>query len=560
MKAILVSATSPYVNILKRSLSLSNTEIISSYDSISGFQTHIDDPANKNFDVIIASDRLSDGTVVNLVDQLKQMNLIDKTVFIIEDASKDAINYFTSNRYSYVLQNDIMPQEFIEDLESGAIKIGRISAAEERKKQMDTIQSLSPASETTHQKPFTQPITQNTYPSTQPVTEPGKDLGRVDLFGKADILNPEPEPVVEETQTEDWTATMTSRFGQPNLDPNNTQNAYQQQQQRPAQTIQFKPIAVCVNSPKGGVGKTTLCLELASLLADRASSMDFNELGRLSHNSEIRVCLVDMNLSFDTMAATIESVYTSTHSSTVTDWFHMINRKILATIDNKSRMELTNNNYVGIEKYLDESQVTFDRSEVEKMIVVDKTTGLHILPSIALPQDAEYAHPQYLKLILQTLKKYYDILIIDTGNNISLFTQEAIKASDEVLIICSKSKGAASTVQKLLLFLKNLKPPISTENFNLVINNPNGKENVYTSASFSNVLKLPLVAEIPYDENVRLAHEEGEFYSINNRKTEYAKACTKLAQSICPLWEVIPNRNNRKKKKKPRSKKFLGLF
>lgn len=350
----------------------------------------------------------------------------------------------------------------------------------------------------------------------------------------------------------DYTDRVDDRYGQPNLETRkNVQNDYQNPLNE-AQMIKFKPITVCINSPKGGVGKTTLAIELASLIAVRAGEMDLNEIGRLSYNKKITVCLVDMNPSFDTMSATLSKVYQNANHATVTDWFQMIDQKIIDQLDETTRKELIHNGYQGIEQYLHTVPVDFTRKEVEKLTVFDEDTGLTILPSIAMPLDASYARPEYLDIILKTIKEYYDVVLIDTGNNISFFTLEAMRASDEVLLICTKSKGSAQTIMRLKDSIQDMRDPVDMSKFNLVINNPYGADSSYDSAEFSRVLQIPLVAEIPYEEKVRMAHEDGELFSINNKRSDFAKSCVRLAQSICPVWQVVPNRYSSSRKKKKR--------
>lgn len=51
-------------------------------------------------------------------------------------------------------------------------------------------------------------------------------------------------------------------------------------------------------------------------------------------------------------------------------------------------------------------------------------------------------------------------------------------------------------------------------------------------------LDIPFVGGINHDENMLLAHDEGKFYVINNKKKPVSRAITLIANQICPLWNV----------------------
>lgn len=551
MKILIISTPTPYINMLQRSAMLSDVEVVGTVGSLNEALNLIDEPG---LDCILASDRLYTGTVPELVQTLEQRRRGGLLYFILEEGSQDQMRYLDSCSIPYTLQKDMPPIDFLDKLSSGEIRPGKIGREEKIQKDQKKLDQLK-----------TDPSAAFQTDGVQEPADPLSALAAGILPDKEDDLSNGPRWRAEAsleaagrqemTSSIDYTRQRNRQFDQPDLD---TRPGYGSEYRNPndqANAIQFKPIAVCINSPKGGVGKTTLAVELASLIALRAGELDLNEIGHLSYNKKIRVCLVDMNPSFDTMASTFASVYNVDNHSTVSSWFQMIDQKIIETLDAKTRQELIRSGYRGIEKYFDPSRIRFTQDEIQSMTVSDPETGLTILPSIKLPLDASFARPEYLDLILRTLKDFFDVVIIDTGNNIGAFTIAAMRASDEVLLVCTKSKGAAATIMKLTQSLNDMRNPVDMKKFNLVINSPNGAGSFYDTKAFGEILGMPVVAEIPYDEKMRAVHEEGEFYSVNNKKTDFSKACIKLAQQICPLWIVVPNRADA-----PRRKKRKGLF
>lgn len=609
MKIILVSSPSPYVNLLIRSAMLSHTEIISTYDNVQEAIDHMND--FENIDCVLATDRLYAGTIEDLVEGFSKFGKGDLLYILLEKNDKETVNFLKGERIPYQFESSVEPAMFLQDMESGKIHPGHEDRAETMQRSNDALRGLhsktdvsnAPSFRETYNKSHTQEVPHQSFYPNERYDFRGTEQDNLDYSKRNDRPYEYQQETYDRGPKEDysykryeqeynsrereqelprWRAASTQereeaeerrsasqyserdrvslnytdriddRYGQPNLETRkNVQNDYQNPLNE-AQMIKFKPITVCINSPKGGVGKTTLAIELASLIAVRAGEMDLNEIGRLSYNKKITVCLVDMNPSFDTMSATLSKVYQNANHATVTDWFQMIDQKIIDQLDETTRKELIHNGYQGIEQYLHTVPVDFTRKEVEKLTVFDEDTGLTILPSIAMPLDASYARPEYLDIILKTIKEYYDVVLIDTGNNISFFTLEAMRASDEVLLICTKSKGSAQTIMRLKDSIQDMRDPVDMSKFNLVINNPYGADSSYDSSEFSRVLQIPLVAEIPYEEKVRMAHEDGELFSVNNKRSDFAKSCVRLAQSICPVWQVVPNRYSSSRKKKKR--------
>lgn len=560
MRIVCIATQSPYLGELKRSAVLSDLEIagiVSRSDQLQQFFQQ------ETIDCYVLMDQNLPEPLDAYLDRFQQADKLSSVLGLLVFAEDK--KPFENHGIPCILQSEVSPMDFIEGLETQKIHPGAKSRKEHLQEEKEALDGLE------RRDGFTQEQvdqTRRSYADIQP--DPTRST--------QETRNTEPKE--EETMQQiDTTHQFQQQFGQPALPTQATdpmEASYQRRQnqattqpiyanpgyQNPntqATAIQFKPITVCLNSPKGGVGKTTLAIELSSLIALRAGELDMNEVGHLSYNKRIRVCLVDLNPSFDTMAATLSSIYSKAQFTTVSDWFQAIDQKIVDTLDDKTRRDVIRNGYQGISQYLEPNKIHFTQEEVERLLVIDPDTGLAILPSIALPLDASLTRPEYLRVILNTLKEFYDVVLIDTGNNISFFTLEAMRASDEILLVCSKSKGAAATVQKLMKSLADMKNPVDPQKFNLVLNSPNGPDSVYTSQSFSSILHMKLVAEIPYDERVRIAHEDGHVFSIYNKKSDFAKACVKLAQSICPLWIVVPNRNEPRKKRKKR-RGFFGLF
>ena len=163
--------------------------------------------------------------------------------------------------------------------------------------------------------------------------------------------------------------------------------------------------------------------------------------------------------------------------------------------------------------------------------------------------DVNKVLPDYISIIIETIRKYFDISIADTSNNLTYFTVEAFHQADEVILVSSPTISTSTVVNRLIDACKKI--DVDTSKFNLVINHPNRADSDLEAEKIASVLKINLVAELPYDENLGKILEKGTPFSINTPKSKYSQAVTKLAHQIIPLWTM--------KKQKIKSKKFFNF-
>lgn len=567
MKVIIISQPSQYITQLTRSAMLSDTEIIATYADINQLISEID---VVSADCIVATNTLYVGTLQEVVEELEKRNKINFLYCLLEAPNEDLVQFLKLRDIPYQIQTKVSPMDFIEELQAGKIHPGPPKREEIIENTQKTISGIEKGNNTStaetvgvqaQQQNFGQGA--NAYSNPQNGNMPSwRAEAMISRMEDEDItLQQKRNQYAQQQRSDyqggnvDYTKALDQRFNQPNLDTRQGYGDYQNPNNQ-INMQRYKKVCICINSPKGGVGKTTLAIELASLIGNRAKELDINEVGELEFNKRIRVALLDMNTSFDTLSSVIPLIYNNRNHPSVSSWFQAIEQKIIDNLDSKTRQEIIRQGYQGLEKYLDPKKIFFTRDEVEKLCVYDEKVGLHIVPSINLPIDAQSAFPEYLDIIINTMKDYFDVLLIDTGNNLTTFTMESMRLSDIILLVCTKSKGAAMTIDKLKNDLKLRRDPIDESKFNLILNSPNGSNAIYEAQSFQSSLNMHLAADIPYDEKVREAHESGEYYAVYNPRSKYAQACIKLGQSICPVWNVVPNRNSPKKKQK-KKKHFL---
>ena len=316
----------------------------------------------------------------------------------------------------------------------------------------------------------------------------------------------------------------------------------------------LKSRMVTFASSKGGVGKSSLAIETASCIAARARELQVTSAGgRVNTSQQLEVCLADLNFAFGTVASIINAVREQQSPPSLADWVIKIEQKILDSLDIETKLDIQGNPNPDYHKYLKmvpRENLHFTREEALELLVKDNETGLYVLPTIAVAYDVDKIYPDYIKLILEELKILFDIVIVDTGNNISHFTQVAFDLSDLIYIVSAPTMAVTVVIDQ---FLKTINYwEIDKSKLNLVLNLPNPATNLLNVDSILSVLNIPLIRSIPFDKNLGISHENGKFYAIHHKNSQFAKELIVLANNISPLWNV-----STKRKKKSR---FFGMF
>ena len=533
---LIVGNNQDYINELKRSAMLMNASVIAVCGSIEDLQKHLLNGVNP--DIIIASDYLFPGnTIDGLVKELTMAQRLNITSFIIRNQNSG--NYLTSKNIPYVFEST-PPQNLLEMI-------------------LYPNNSFGTAGNSYMNNPYVQQTTQrnNEIQNNQNIAQTFNQIN-ANTMNQPNDYNPY---TMNNNQNMNNNLNNSSNYNMntgANYQNQNTQSYNNMQQPNSNSNFgnigmttignsTFKPITVAIASSKGGVGKSAIAIELAKTLADKANRTDLNQTSQLNYSKKIQVCLVDLNPSFDTIASTLSFILNEQRYPTVSDWATAIERKIFNSLTPDEQESLKDSN-VNFTNFITKDNISFTKQEIENLLVRDPVTGLYVLPSIALPFDAQFIRPEYIHIILQQLRAMFDVIIIDTGNNISFFTTEALKEANAVFLVTTPTPPASVVVSKLTKNFQQLQ--IDPSKFSLIVNYANGDTATLKSDAIAEVLNIPLIATLPFEKNLQASHGNGESFSITHKKSPYTREITKLAQQICPLWHTNSRKSSNNKKRK----------
>lgn len=275
---------------------------------------------------------------------------------------------------------------------------------------------------------------------------------------------------------------------------------------------------IAVHCPKGGVGKSSISKELAITYA----------LSGIN-GQPLRVCLVDMDIDYGDIAVMLDLK----QNKTIADWAKVI------------RTRIGNDN---------ESDVMFSYEEIEKYYLLEHKSGLKVLAAPTNYRDAALINEQIVRIVINNLKKYFDVIVIDTGNNVKGFTVVSMEMADHIIMVCNLD---VATINEILTLRKTLEQISFPMNKIGLLMNEVKKGDEANINQISTFLGIPLIGVLPRVQAIETANNQGVALAMGP-DNPFTIGIKKVANTILPV--VKRGGPGGGKRGKERKSLFSGLF
>ena len=243
---------------------------------------------------------------------------------------------------------------------------------------------------------------------------------------------------------------------------------------------------VTVFSPKGGVGKTTLAVNLAVALSDGGAR---------------KVCIVDLDLAFGDVAITLQLFPVRT----IADAVHL------------------------------ESGLDFP---VLEPLLTEYREQLCALVAPVQPDAKDTISPALVGRILDLLKSHFDNVVVDSAPAFDEYVLQAVDETDEMVLVTTLDVPTLKNVKVAVETLDLLNFPKARRH--LVLNRADDKVGL-TQDKVESTLGMSVAAAIPTSNQVAHATNSGEPIVLAQPKHQVSQAIKKLAVSIAAAAPAGPS-------------------
>lgn len=235
---------------------------------------------------------------------------------------------------------------------------------------------------------------------------------------------------------------------------------------------------VCVFSPKGGSGCTTLALNLAVSLAEKG----------------YRTLLMDGSFQFGTVSVMLNLKATST---------------ILDLMERMGELE----------------------ADLITSVTLTHDSGLQVLLAPRRPEMAELVNVEHLQKLLAMLRHVYQFVIIDTSSCLSDLTLTMLDQADRILLVTEQNLPTLKTARDFLNLSQDLH--YAENKVMLTVNRMAPRQRV-TVQDIAKILKRPVLLTIPLDSEAatRAADRGHPVVSGGTRKRPIASALRSAADRL----------------------------
>lgn len=251
----------------------------------------------------------------------------------------------------------------------------------------------------------------------------------------------------------------------------------------------MKQSVICIAGASGGSGKSTLAKELS-----------------VAFSGHLKTCLIDLDLSH----AAQNALFKISPKKNIMDWVwdYQQNKIALSLEDLRKR---------------------YSWDFIQEFMVVTQPEQMYILPA---PGDgsAHELESEALEVILLQLREYFDVIILDTGNNLDSATQSAMTCADRVLLVTTADHTSIADAKKMRRYIRLKDWDIGK--YAVVINRqPGYRKALYGAGEIEDILYIPVIGVLNEEENLWMLNNAG-IPVVKGDNSPLKKAIQKLQYAL----------------------------
>jgi pilus assembly protein CpaE len=165
-----------------------------------------------------------------------------------------------------------------------------------------------------------------------------------------------------------------------------------------------------------------------------------------------------------------------------------------------------------------------------KQVVVEHTSGIHVLPSPTSISEAQGIRPESLFTVLQALQGTFENILIDAGSHLNENTVTYMDSSDKILLVLNPDLASMRDARQFLEVASTLSYP--KDKILLILNRAGRKADI-KSSEIEEILNVKIFGTIPADENIALSSlNEGVPIILKKSHHPISRAIKQLAKDL----------------------------
>ena len=170
-----------------------------------------------------------------------------------------------------------------------------------------------------------------------------------------------------------------------------------------------------------------------------------------------------------------------------------------------------------------------------KQVAVRHTSGIHVLPSPNSVTGAQGIRPENLYKVIQSLQQVFPHIVIDGGNDLNENTVTYMDASSKVLLVLNPDLASMRDAKQFVQIAETLSYP---EDKTMFILNLTGRKTDVKGDEIEKILKTKIFGKIPSDENLAInCLNEGVPIILKKPHHAISKAYTEIAKELIKITE-----------------------